>query len=320
MGVGTLRRTFGGYFHPAWADLHRQVDSIEVGVESQLKAYALLTDDRLSTLIPDPNTRPEALHQAMRYSCLAPGKRLRPALCMASAEAIGATAASVLDAACALEMVHAFSLIHDDLPAIDDDDLRRGQPSCHKKFGEAIAILAGDALFALAYETLASSKHRGPAVVECLKILSKSAGSDGLVGGEVVDVESEGKQVNEQTLEFIHSRKTGSLISASCQIGAILGAGTDEQISALADFGRHVGLAFQIADDLLNELSTAEALGKAAGSDRARMKATYPAVYGIEATRAAASKSVESALAALKTLPKSENLAGLARFAIERLN
>lgn len=296
------------------------VDSFEVGIDRQLNSYAALTDERLSSLIPGPETRPEGLHQAMRYSCLAPGKRLRPALCMASAEAVGSTAQGVLNASCALEMVHAFSLIHDDLPAIDNDDLRRGQPSCHKKFGEAIAILAGDALFALAWETLACSPHEPSAVVECLRILSHSAGSDGLVGGEVVDVESEGKCVDGTTLDFIHSRKTGSLISASCQIGAILGGGTKDQISKLSVYGDSVGLAFQIADDLLNELSTAEILGKAAGSDRERMKATYPAVYGIDAARNAANKCVEQALEALKDLPTSANLAGLARFAIERIN
>lgn len=291
-----------------------------MGIDTQLEAYTALTDDRLSSLIPGPDKRPEGLHQAMRYSCMAPGKRLRPALCMASAEAVGSTAKNVLDAACSLEMVHAFSLIHDDLPAIDNDDLRRGQPSCHKKFGEAIAILAGDALFALAWETLAGSPHDPALVVECLKILSHAAGSDGLVGGEVVDVESEGKPVDANTLEFIHSRKTGSLISASCQIGAILGGGSPDQVAKLAAYGDHVGLAFQIADDLLNELSTAEVLGKAAGSDRERMKATYPAVYGIEAARTAANKCVDQALEALRGMPSSEHLTGLAYFAVDRLN
>ncbi len=296
------------------------VDSLKVGVESQLKVCAATVDARLSTLIPDPDSRPEALHQAMRHSCLAPGKRLRPALCMASAEAVGATGSSVLNAACALEMVHAFSLIHDDLPAIDNDDLRRGLPSCHKKYGEAIALLAGDALFALAYETLASSPHDSTAVVACLRILSRAAGSDGLVGGEVVDVESEGKPIDASTVEFIHSRKTGALISASCQIGAILGGGSPEQIRSLSEYGTHVGLAFQIADDLLNELSTVEALGKSAGSDRARQKATYPALLGIEAAQRASKACVDKALQSIAHLPNAEKLEGLARFSIDRLS
>lgn len=295
------------------------VDSYPVGVENHLKTVAALVDDRLDALLPNPTSRPQALHAAMRHSCLAPGKRLRPALCMASAEAVGAEGSSVIDAACALEMVHAFSLIHDDLPAIDDDDLRRGLPSCHKEFGEAIAILAGDALFTLAYEVLANSPHSAVAVVRCLRILSRAAGSDGLVGGEVVDVESEGKPTDAETLDFIHSRKTGSLIAASCQIGAILGGGSEEQIESLGRYGQQIGLAFQIADDLLNELSTAEVLGKSTGSDRARLKATYPAIHGIEEARLAANRRVEAAIAELGSLPAGEHLTDLAHFSVERL-
>lgn len=237
---------------------------------------------------------------------------------MASAEAVGARGDSVLDASCALEMVHTFSLIHDDLPAIDDDDLRRGLPSCHKLFGEAIAVLAGDALFALAYETLASSPHGADEVVLSLRLLSVAAGSDGLVGGEVVDVISEGLSVDRETVEFIHSHKTGALIAASCQIGAILGGGSAAEIQALASFGRDVGLAFQIADDLLNELSNAETLGKAAGSDRRLQKATYPALFGIEGAAKAANRCVESAIGHLEGLP-ADNLRDLARFAVERV-
>lgn len=288
-------------------------------VESHLADVTAIVDERLAVLLPDPAVRPQALHKAMRYSCLAPGKRLRPALCMASSQAVGAQPESVLDAACSLEMVHAFSLIHDDLPAIDDDDLRRGLPTCHKKFGEAIALLAGDALFALAYETLSRSAHDPARVVTCLGLLSRAAGSDGLVGGEVVDVESEGKAIDPATLEFIHTRKTGSLVSASCQVGALLGGGSEQQVSRLAEYGAKVGLAFQIADDLLNELSTAEVLGKSAGSDRHRMKATYPALFGVDEARNAAKDTALQACGLAIGFPNAELLQALAQFAVDRL-
>lgn len=255
----------------------------------------------------------------MRYSCLAPGKRLRPVLCMAAARSLGADAESVLDAACAIEMVHCFSLIHDDLPAIDNDDLRRGVPTLHVKYGEAMAILAGDALFALAFQTISSSLH-GPAfVVRAVRTLTVAAGSDGLVGGEVADVLSEGKAADRETLAFIHGRKTGALIAASCEIGGILAGGSMEQCHGLKRYGEWIGLAFQIADDVLNETSTPEQLGKAAGSDRARRKATYPSLYGVDESRKLADQAVEEALMALGPVPD-ELLADLARYAVERLH
>lgn len=285
-----------------------------------LGEYAELADRRLESLLPAADVQPTLLHEAMRYSCLAPGKRLRPALCMASSEAVGGTREAALDAGCALEIVHCFSLIHDDLPAIDDDDLRRGAPTCHVRFGEGIALLAGDALFALAFEILGSLEAPPQVVVQALRCLSHASGSDGLVGGEVMDVVSEGKQPDEATLAFIHSRKTGALIAASCEIGGLLGGGDAEQIHALRRYGVHVGLAFQIADDLLNELSTPEALGKAAGSDRARGKATYPALHGIEEARRRADLEAEAGLRALDGLPHTEALAMLARYAVERVH
>jgi geranylgeranyl diphosphate synthase type II len=261
------------------------------------------------------------LHGAMRYSCLAPGKRLRPILCMVAAEGIGTSRFEVLDPACAIEMVHCFSLIHDDLPAIDDDELRRGVPTLHMKYGEALAILAGDALFALAFETLASTEHPADQAIAALKCLTKASGSDGLVGGEVADVLSEGKAADAQTLQFIHSRKTGALIAASCEIGGILGGGTPAQVEALRCYGNWIGLAFQIADDILNETSTSEQLGKAAGSDRERKKATYPSLYGVEESRKKADAAVEFAVAALDA-PGIEKTAleSLARYAVERLH
>lgn len=256
----------------------------------------------------------------MRYSCLAPGKRIRPALCIAAAQAVGGPEETVLDAACGVEMVHAFSLIHDDLPAIDNDNLRRGRPTCHIQFGEAIAILAGDALFALAFETLSKSPAPPERVVAALKCLATASGSNGLVGGETVDIQSEGTPIEPSTLEYIHSRKTGALMSAACEIGGLIGGGSPEEVANLKLYGQEVGLAFQIADDLLNELSTTEALGKATGTDRAREKATYPAMHGITASREAARDAVERAFQALDSIVDPELLIGLARYATERLH
>ncbi len=255
----------------------------------------------------------------MRYSCLAPGKRIRPILCMVSAEALGMPPYAVIDAACAIEMVHTFSLIHDDLPALDDDDMRRGRATCHKKFGEALAILAGDALFALAYQTLTEAPHEPERLLRSLRCLSRAVGSDGLVGGEVADVQAEGKQVDAEMLEFIHTRKTGALIAASCEIGAVLGGENLSQVLAFRRYGEQLGLAFQIADDLLNELSTAETLGKAAGSDRARQKATYPSVHGVEGARKAAQEAAEKAIAEIAPYSSQQPLLrDLALYAIER--
>ncbi len=282
-----------------------------------LESFRGLIDSRLSVILPPAGDVPEVLHEAMRYCALAPGKRLRPALAMASAEAVGGTALQALDQACALELVHCFSLIHDDLPAIDDDDLRRGLPTCHKVYGEAVAILAGDALFALAFEVMANSP---PAVVsQAVLLLAQAAGTSGLVGGEVLDILAEGVPPDRALLETIHSRKTGALIAASCEIGALIGGGTPRQVQTLRTFGEEIGLAFQIADDILNETSTAAELGKAVGSDRARGKLTYPSVIGLPKSNLAA----QSAMAqAMQTLDSIENdttaLRALAAFAVKR--
>lgn len=285
----------------------------------ELQALALRVDERLDALLPAPDRRPSNLHQAMRYSCLAPGKRLRPGLCLASAAAVGGSEDDALDAACALEMLHCFSLIHDDLPAIDDDHLRRGRPTCHIVYGEAIAVLAGDALFALALEVLASMKAPADVRVEALLRLTRAAGSDGLVGGEVVDVEAEGSEPDAETLHYIHTRKTGALMAAACEIGGLIGGGTSLQVAALGRFGLDLGLAFQIADDLLNELGSEDQLGKAAGSDRARGKATYPALYGVERSREMARSTVDHALKELESVQDTGLLRGLAEFSIERV-
>jgi geranylgeranyl diphosphate synthase type II len=260
----------------------------------------------------------------MRYSCLAPGKRLRPALCIASAEAVGAdplSSSAVIDAGCALELVHCFSLIHDDMPAIDNDDLRRGVPTCHKKFGEALALLAGDALFALAFDVLSRADAGSYEVLRSLQVLSRASGSDGLVGGEVLDVIAEGKQVDANGLEKIHALKTGALIAASCEIGGLMAGGNPVQVAQLRRFGEQIGLSFQIVDDLLNELSTPEQLGKAAGSDRVRNKATYPTVHGIEGAREAAERHLQAGLDCLgPELQDTGALRELARYSVERLH
>lgn len=312
---------------------------------ARLKTYQELVEAKLHDLLPGDELPPTELHKAMRYSCLAPGKRLRPALCLASAEAVSGpptvsdpredeegargwrsdsphqTSAPVLEAACALEMVHCFSLIHDDLPSIDNDSLRRGAPTCHVIFGEAIAILAGDALFALAYDVLSHVSIEPLRVLKAVRILSTATGSNGLVGGEVMDVLTQSKEFSAETLEYIHSRKTGSLIAASCAIGGLIGGGTDAQVEALSSYGEHLGLAFQIVDDILNETSTPEQIGKSAGSDRDLGKATYPALYGLEGAQRAAEEHATLAVQALDgKVQNREVLQELADYAVQRFH
>jgi geranylgeranyl diphosphate synthase type II len=286
-------------------------------VESRLKAYAEDVERRMEVLLPAATESPTELHEAMRYSALAPGKRLRPALVLASCESVGGDRSAALDAACAIEFVHAFSLVHDDLPALDNDVLRRGQPTCHVKFGEAVAILTGDALFALALHCVAQSDGRPVDLLRVSAVLAAAASK--LVNGETIDILSENRQISPTTLRLIHERKTGALISASCEIGAILGGGDEGQIACLRRFGEKVGLAFQIADDVLNATSSAAALGKAAGSDRDRGKATYPALHGLDASREAAHRAADDGIDELSELPNASALIELARFSVERL-
>lgn len=283
--------------------------------ELSLRPYIQEVNARLNQLLPLESAQPPELHQAMRYSALAPGKRIRPVLAMICA---GDSRRDALDAACAIEMIHCFSLIHDDLPALDNDELRRGLPTCHVKFGEAIAILAGDALFALAFETIGNQKAPAEITVECIRILTRSVGSLGLVGGETIDILSEGKQVDAATLELIHRRKTASLISASCEIGSLFSNGGSRE--KLKHYGECVGLAFQIADDVLNETGTSDQLGKAAGSDRDRQKATYPAVYGVEASRLKALELSKTASDCVKGMDQESLLQNIARYTVERLS
>lgn len=266
-----------------------------------MKAYKELLEPRLDQLLPAADKPPVNLHTAMRYAVLGGGKRLRPALSMASAVAVGGSAECAIDVGCASEFVHCFSLIHDDLPAIDDDAMRRGRATVHKKFNEAIAVLAGDALFALAFEVLGQTQDPAKAV-RCLSSLAKATGGEGLVGGEIMDVEGEGSDADIEFVETIHRRKTGALVASCCEMGAIMGGASPDVSDSLSKFGLELGFAFQVVDDILNETSSMEKLGKAAGSDKDRMKLTFPSLIGLEASSEVARCALNSALKVLDGL------------------
>jgi len=280
-------------------------------------------DAALAGYLPAEDTMPESLHQSMRYSVFAGGKRIRPILMIAACEAVGGREESAMPAACALEMIHTYSLIHDDLPAMDDDDLRRGRPTNHKVFGEAIAILAGDALLTEAFILLSdpeTNREVPPTISRrVIHTVARCAGSLGMVGGQVVDMESEGKTVTFPTLEYIHTHKTGALILAAIQGGALLGGADEEALAALTRFGEAAGLAFQVADDILDVVGTQEAIGKDAGSDEARGKATYPALLGLDQARGRARELRDLAVAALEPLgERAEPLRQIAHFIVNR--
>jgi len=261
------------------------------------------------------------LVEAMKYSLEAGGKRVRPALCIAACEAVGGDLHQALPAACALEMVHTYSLIHDDLPAMDDDDLRRGRPTNHKVFGDALAILAGDALLTEAFGVLSDPAWKIPAdrKIDIVGILAEGAGSYGMVAGQALDLEWEGKDFDEVTLEKIHRNKTGMLLRASVLAGGRAGGASGDSLKALEGYGRAIGLAFQIADDVLDLTATTEELGKDSKSDLKKKKATYPALVGIDEARRRAQALLETALSALKPFEgKGEALALLARFIVDR--
>jgi geranylgeranyl diphosphate synthase, type II len=282
-----------------------------------------LTDAALEILLPAANLRPTSIHQAMRHSVFAGGKRIRPILCMEAGRAVaGKLPQGIEELGAALEMLHTYSLIHDDLPALDNDDLRRGRPTCHKVFGEAIAILAGDALQTQAYEVLSRLKCSAEARVRIIEEIARGTGTvDGMIGGQVVDLEAERKKPDAQTLEYIHLSKTAALITASVVTGGIYGNATPQQVEDLRRFGRAIGLAFQIVDDVLDVTQTSEQLGKTAGKDAASEKATYPALFGIEESRKKAQSLLQDAILAVENFgAKAETLKALARFLIERRN
>lgn len=287
--------------------------------QSEMSMLAGMVDSRLAELLPGTQELPRELVEAMRYSCLAPGKRIRPVLAIASCVACGGTKETAIDAACAVEMVHAFSLIHDDLPAIDNDNLRRGRPTCHVAFGEAAAILAGDALFALAFEVLTDMDCTAEVRIKCVELLSKCSGIRGLVSGEAIDILSEGKPVSAPTLELIHVRKTGALIAAACEMGAVLGGGDSGAQTKLRSYGEKIGLAFQIADDVLNVEGDAEKTGKSVGSDAERGKATYVGLFGLEASKAKAKSLAQDAIGLLIDFSENQLLSELALFSVDRI-
>ena len=280
-----------------------------------------LADGALERLLPPLTQFPSSIHQAMRHSVFAGGKRLRPILCMEAAIMVSGSLPNGIDElGAALEMLHTYSLIHDDLPALDNDDLRRGRPTCHKAFGEAIAILAGDALQTYAYEVLARLPWSAEARVRMTEEIARATGTiEGMIGGQVMDLEAEHRQPDAQLLEYIHRSKTGALITACLVSGAIYAQGSEGQIAPIRNFGKLAGLAFQIADDILDVTQTSEQLGKTAGKDKTAEKATYPALYGLEASEGRAHELVEAACAQLAPFGgRSDTLKELARFLIER--
>jgi geranylgeranyl diphosphate synthase type II len=279
-------------------------------------------DGILETLLPRPNGPAARLHEAMRYAVFSGGKRLRPVLALAACEAFGGRVEDVLAPAAALELVHTYSLIHDDLPAMDDDDLRRGRPTAHKAFGEAEAILAGDALLTLAFEVLAThplGAARAARRADAVAVVAVHAGHSGMVGGQLADLEAERRPLGEAPLEWIHRHKTGALLSASVEIGALHAGAAAEDRAAMARYGDALGLAFQIADDLLDRTASAEALGKTPGKDEKSGKATYPALLGVDEARREADRLVDLAKACIPlTVKEPAFLQALARYAVDR--
>lgn len=292
-------------------------------LKNYLKECLARVDRALDGYLPAEDTLPVALHKAMRYSVFAGGKRIRPVLMIAACEAVGGDAERVLPAACAMEMIHTYSLIHDDLPAMDDDDFRRGRPTNHRIFGEATAILAGDALLTEAFILLSDAQinARVPAEIRCrvLHTIARCAGSQGMVGGQVVDMESEGKAIDFPTLEYIHTRKTGALILAAMQAGALLGGADEASLTALTRYGEAAGLAFQIADDILDVVGDQAVIGKDVGSDQERGKATYVALLGLEEARVRARELRDLGVAALAPLgAPAEPLRRIAHYIVDR--
>ncbi len=294
---------------------------LKFDLASYLKDRKTLVEVALDRSLPI--VKPEKIYEAMRYSLLAGGKRLRPILCLATCELTGGTIEMAMPTACALEMIHTMSLIHDDLPAMDDDDYRRGKLTNHKVYGENIAILAGDGLLSYAFEYVAETENVPPErIVKVVALLGRAVGACGLVGGQVIDLESEGKSdITVETLNFIHTHKTGALLEASVISGAILAGAKDEEIERLTEYAKNIGLAFQIVDDILDITATDEELGKTAGKDLQAQKATFPSIWGLEESKIQAEKLIESAIEQLNSFgEKAEPLQALAKFIVDRKN
>jgi len=286
-----------------------------------MAAQQKVVDAALDRWVPPKEENPATIHCAMRYSLFAGGKRIRPLLAIAAAQSVSDAPIGIESCACALEMIHTYSLIHDDLPALDNDDFRRGRPTCHKVFGDAIAILAGDALLTLAFEVLAKMEHADAARrIELVRELATASGTlGGMIGGQVNDIEGEGKHPTAHLLESIHRAKTGALLRASVRMGAIYAGAAVDELAALTSFGEHTGLAFQIVDDILDVEQSSEALGKTAGKDAAQKKITFPAVYGIERSREMAEEERLAAHLALQPFDdRAQRLRELADLVVRR--
>ena len=294
-------------------------------IREYLEKKKEIVNRALEDYLPKGNDFPPSLHQAIRHSLFAGGKRIRPILAIASYEAAGGQGDAILPFACALEMIHTYSLIHDDLPALDNDDFRRGRPTCHKVYGEAIAILAGDALLTEAFQLMTNlsfqnfSPQKERVLLDLVNRVAQAAGVSGMVGGQVIDIESQGKDVDPPTLQYIHTHKTGAMILASIQTGARWAGAEGEKLKALTRYGERIGLAFQIADDILNVIGDEARMGKCTGSDRFKGKATYPALYGLEESKRRAQELVRRGLEALDPLGEiADPLREIARFIVAR--
>jgi geranylgeranyl diphosphate synthase, type II len=290
-------------------------------LESLLAGSRALVEVELNKLLPLSGTAPEKIHQAIRWSVFAGGKRFRPALLLATGQAFGSSIDTLIRTACAFEMIHTYSLIHDDLPAMDDDDLRRGRPTCHVRFDEATAILAGDALQTLAFQTIAQDQRlTAETRIAMISELARAAATPhGMVAGQALDMEAETRQVNGAQLEEIHRLKTGALIVAAARCGALIGSANERELAAVTSYGTHLGLLFQITDDFLDVTATAEDLGKTPGKDARSNKATYPALHGMEETRALAVKAHHNACSALDQIDRSTDvLRRIADFILHR--
>lgn len=289
-------------------------------IKEFLEAKRQLIDQALDDYLPEEDDKPTKLHQAMRYSVLAGGKRLRPILTLVAAKLVGESEDKVLPAACAIELVHNYSLIHDDLPCMDDDDYRRGQLTNHQVFGTGLAVLAGDALLTLAFEMMAQLEHLpDDRVLQATNELAVAAGNQGMVGGQVADIEAETKEISKQELDYIHRHKTGALLKSAVRIGGVLAGANQEELTAFSTYAQNLGLAFQIVDDILDIEGDVATLGKDVGSDLDREKATFPALYGLEEAKKRAQELCQEAKEAVRIFgPEAETLLSLADYITDR--
>ncbi|MBP9892875.1 MAG: polyprenyl synthetase family protein [Planctomycetes bacterium] len=295
-----------------------EIKDVAVQFERLVRRFSRPIDQALKRFAWPKADAPSRLLQAMSYSMFAGGKRLRPMLVLAASEAVGGRAAPALPVAAAFEMIHTYSLIHDDLPAMDNDDLRRGRPTCHKAFDEATAILAGDGMLTFAFEVILRNVRDPRVATQVVLELAKGAGIEGMVGGQQADLEGEGQALSLEKLVYIHSRKTGALITAAVVCGGLVGKADKSELKNLRQFGREIGLAFQVVDDILDVTSTAEQLGKSPGKDQAANKQTYPALMGLEKARAHAQELIDKACSRVARFAKPEALTTIAQYFVAR--